>query len=161
MIRVLIESPYAGKSPPKSPEYWWEVERNLTYLRAAMSDCFKRGEAPFASHALYTQKGVLDDTIAEERQLGIDAGLLWGAQAEKTVLYVDLGFSRGMEYGIANAVKAGRPIEVRSLPEWAPKDVPTNDNGVCTTPNGRTDSHGEYVVIGQSGALCAFCKKSV
>lgn len=50
MILVIIESPYAG-----------DVDRNLEYLRAAMRDCLKRGEAPFASHALYTQPGVLDD----------------------------------------------------------------------------------------------------
>ena len=36
MIRVIIESPYAG-----------DVEKNLRYLRAAMHDCLMRGEAPF------------------------------------------------------------------------------------------------------------------
>jgi hypothetical protein len=107
MIRVLIESPYAG-----------DVERNLRYVRAAMRDCLTRGEAPYASHALYTQEGVLDDLIPDERTLGIDAGLLWGAAAEKTVVYTDLGTSRGMEYGIKNAEKAGRPIEYRTLEGW-------------------------------------------
>ncbi len=107
MVRVLVESPYAG-----------DVARNLKYLRAAMRDCFKRGEAPFASHALYTQEGVLDDDIPDERQHGIRAGLLWGQAAEKTVVYTDLGFSRGMEYGIANAIEADRPIEYRTLPGW-------------------------------------------
>lgn len=104
MILVLIESPYAG-----------DVERNLRYVRACMKDCLLRGEAPYASHALYTQPGVLDDTIPVERELGIHAGLAWGICAEKTVVYEDLGMSRGMEYGIENAKKNYRPIEFRRL----------------------------------------------
>lgn len=108
MIRVLIESPFAG-----------DVEHNLTYLRACLHDCLLRGEAPFASHALYTQPGVLRDDVPEERSLGIDAGLVWGEAAAKTVVYTDLGMSGGMRYGIANAEKTGRPIEYRSLPGWA------------------------------------------
>jgi hypothetical protein len=55
---------------------------------------------------------------AEERQHGIDAGLAWGRVAEATVVYTDFGLSRGMEYGIAAARTAGRPIEFRSLPDW-------------------------------------------
>jgi hypothetical protein len=104
MIKVIIESPYAG-----------DVERNEKYARECMADCFKRGEAPFASHLLYTQIGVLNDLIPDERKLGIDAGLIWGACADKTVLYTDLGISKGMQYGIDNANKVGRQIEYRSL----------------------------------------------
>lgn len=109
MIRVLVESPYAG-----------DVETNLRYLRACMADCFKRGEAPFASHGLYTQPGVLDDTIPDEREIGIEAGLIWGNAADLTACYTDLGFSSGMKYGIARAEQIGRPIEYRQLGgEWA------------------------------------------
>lgn len=108
MRLVIIESPYAG-----------DVERNLCYVRAAMRDCLMRGEAPFASHALYTQIGVLDDLIPSERSLGIDAGLDWGARADATVVYTDLGMSRGMQYGIGRAVELGRPVEYRTLTEWA------------------------------------------
>ncbi len=107
MRLVIVESPYAG-----------DVERNLRYLRACMRDCLLRGEAPFASHGLYTQEGVLDDNIPAERSRGIDAGLLWGDKAEATVVYIDLGVSRGMEYGIARAEKQGRPIERRVLVDW-------------------------------------------
>lgn len=107
MRRVIIESPYAG-----------DVERNLRYLRAAMRDCLVRGEAPFASHALYTQPGVLDDGKLNERQQGISAGLEWGRLAEVTVVYIDLGISRGMQFGIDEAISCGRPIEQRSLPAW-------------------------------------------
>jgi len=104
MKLVLIESPYAG-----------DVDANLAYLRAAMRDCLLRGEAPFASHALYTQAGVLDDTLPAERALGIEAGLCWGARAAKTVVYQDHGISAGMQYGIDRARKEQREVEYRSI----------------------------------------------
>lgn len=85
-----------------------------------MNDCFKHGEFPFASHLLYTQEGILNDDIPKERQLGIDAGLEWGKCAEKTVVYGDLGISKGMLYGIEAAKKAGRPIEYRYLIDVRP-----------------------------------------
>jgi hypothetical protein len=107
MKLVVIESPFAG-----------DVEKNIAYARAAVSDCLKRGEAPIASHLLYTQPGILDDTIPEERALGIEAGLLWGEKAEMTVVYVDRGISKGMTYGIERAHRAGRPVEHRSLESW-------------------------------------------
>jgi hypothetical protein len=80
-----------------------------------MHDCLLRGEAPLASHLLYTQPGILDDNKPDERKFGIDAGLEWGKVAEATVVYLDLGISRGMSYGIANAQDAGRPIEYRNI----------------------------------------------
>ena len=66
MKRVIIESPYAGN-----------IKRNLEYARACVKDSLLRGEAPIASHLLYTQEGILNDSISEERRLGIDAGLAW------------------------------------------------------------------------------------
>lgn len=112
MIRVVIESPYASETAEG-------IERNLRYLRACMADCFKRGEAPFASHGLYTQPGVLRDEVREERKLGIAAGFEWRSAAEKTVVYTDLGTSSGMAYGIEHATKEGRPVEYRELgAEW-------------------------------------------
>ncbi|MEX3984109.1 DUF4406 domain-containing protein [Paraburkholderia sp. EG287A] len=108
MTRVIIESPFAGDTKA-------DIEANLTYARAAMHDCLLRGEAPFASHALYTQEGVLDDKVPEQRKLGIEAGLVWGALANKTVVYQDRGISPGMEQGIARARREGRPVEFRTL----------------------------------------------
>ena len=108
MIRVILESPYAG-----------DVEANVAYARRALRDCLLRGEAPIASHLLYTQPGVLDDLIPGERALGIEAGLAWGALAEKTVAYIDRGTSRGMQYGIDRANSEGRPVEYRTIGEPA------------------------------------------
>lgn len=107
---VTIESPYAG-----------DIAANETYARAAMRDCLLRGEACFASHLLYTQPGVLDDGCLAQRRLGVEAGLLFAQMTAKTVVYGDLGTSKGMEEGIARAEKAGRPVEYRSLPAFAPK----------------------------------------
>lgn len=108
---VIIESPYAGN-----------IERNVSYARAAVRDCLMRGEAPIASHLLYTQPGILQDEIPAERQHGIDAGLAWGVVAHVTVVYTDLGISRGMVYGCANAERAGRPVEYRTISGWVGSD---------------------------------------
>jgi hypothetical protein len=104
MRLVIVESPYAG-----------DVAANVAYARAALRDCLRRGEAPLASHLLYTQAGVLDDDAPAERALGIEAGLVWGAKAELTVVYTDRGMSGGMRQGIERAVRDGRPIEYRTL----------------------------------------------
>ncbi|MEY9098870.1 hypothetical protein ABIA24_001779 [Sinorhizobium fredii] len=104
MRLVILESPYAGN-----------VEANIAYARACVRDSLQRGEAPIASHLLYTQPGILDDDVSEERALGISAGLAWGAVAQATVVYMDRGTSRGMEHGIARAIAEGRPVEYRSL----------------------------------------------
>lgn len=104
MKLVIVESPYAG-----------DVDRNVTYARACLRDCLERGEAPYASHLIYTQPGVLDDDDPDERMWGIHAGFAWGEQAEATVVYTDHGISKGMKYGIEAAEKAGRPVEYRRL----------------------------------------------
>ena len=101
---VVLESPYAG-----------DVERNVAYARLCVRDCFLRGEAPIASHLLYTQQGILDDTIPEERKFGIDAGLAWKSFAQATVVYIDYGISEGMQYGIQRAEAEGRPVEYRKI----------------------------------------------
>ena len=59
MIRVILESPYAG-----------DIERNVAYARMAVRDSLAKGEAPIASHLLYTQEGILKDEVPEERQWG-------------------------------------------------------------------------------------------
>lgn len=112
MRLVILESPYAG-----------DIAANIEYARAAVRDSLSRGEAPIASHLLYTQPGILRDEVAAERRWGIDAGLAWRSVAEATVVYVDRGMPRGMEYGIAAAKAAGRPVEIRSLNITKPNET--------------------------------------
>jgi hypothetical protein len=109
MTLVVIESPFAG-----------DEEKNTKYARACMRDSLSKGEAPLASHLLYTQEGILNDGIPEERIRGIEAGLAWGKKASKTVVYTDLGISGGMEKGIQRAKDEGREIEFRNLDSWTP-----------------------------------------
>ena len=118
---TLVESPFMGRhDDPMIKELL--TQRNIAYARAAMRDCLLRGEAPYASHLLYTQDGVLNDDIPNERNLGIDAGLAWGQMANQTAVYTDLGISSGMKYGIQRATTDQRPIVTRSLIAWSNRD---------------------------------------
>lgn len=102
---VILESPYAG-----------DVEANVAYARQCVRDSLQRGEAPIASHLLYTQPGILRDDVPEERNLGIDAGLQWQCCAEAIVVYTDRGISGGMKQGINRAKKLyNTKIEYRSI----------------------------------------------
>ena len=104
MKLVVIESPYAGK-----------VEHNVDYARACVRDSLSRGEAPIASHLLYTQDGILDDTISKERKQGMDAGHAWIPMADILAVYIDLGTSKGMKWGIGIAKKENVEVEYRYL----------------------------------------------
>lgn len=110
MRLVIIESPYAG-----------DIEANVLYARAAMLDCLSRGEAPIASHLLYTQPGVLDDNDPLMRDLGIRAGLAWASVTEGAVFYLDRGWSRGMSAAQAFYAERGTPMEMRWL--WPPAET--------------------------------------
>lgn len=104
MRLVVLESPYAG-----------DVDVNIDYARACVRDCLRRGEAPIASHLLFTQPGVLRDNAPEEQALGIAAGHAWIARADAVVVYVDRGVSPGMRAGIDHARAMGMEIDYRSL----------------------------------------------
>lgn len=117
MKLVILESPYKGKS---SNALVALVQRwlNRRYARRCMRHSLILGEAPIASHLLYTQRGILNDQRPSERQMGIDAGLAWGAHAESTVMYVDRGITDGMRLGILAARAAGRPVIERRIRIW-------------------------------------------
>ena len=114
MRRVVIESPYAGRSCWRIVALFQRA-RNRRYARQCVRDSLMRGEAPIASHLLYTQPGILRDGIASERQQGIEAGLAWRTVADASVVYVDRGISKGMVLGIEAAESAGIPVERRTL----------------------------------------------
>lgn len=116
---VDVETPYMGENEE-------QVRRNLLYARACVRDCLMRGETLFASHLFFTQPGILDDNIPNERNIGINAGkvLIESLPDIATVVYQDLGISKGMRYGIELAEKNGRPVEYRVLGEgWEEKEL--------------------------------------
>ena len=110
MRRVIIESPYNGNRA-----------LHEAYAREAMKDCISRGEAPFASHLLYTQ--VLDDDKADDRKAGMDMGFAWTSSADACVVYLDLGLSAGMAAGIARATEKGILVEYRYLRNPVPANL--------------------------------------
>ena len=113
MRLVILESPYAAS-------HLHTVEDHVNYARLCLRHSLGLGEAPIASHLLYTQPTVLDDTIPKERQWGIDAGLAWREVAQASVVYGDYGISKGMEYGIKLAEGRGIPVRYRNLPGFGP-----------------------------------------
>ena len=122
MRRIILETPYKGSD-------WEETEENLRFARLCLHDCFTRGEAPFASHLLCTQDGVLNDKILSERMLGIEAGFAWKAVADSTVVYVNRQISTGMHLGIRKAIALGQGVEYRKLSGYENKIIwPT----ICT-----------------------------
>lgn len=104
MRLVVIESPYSG-----------DIEKNEKYARECMRDCILRGEAPIASHLLYTQPLVLDENIQTERSLGIAMGFAWGRNADAIVFYTDFGMSRGMTSAVEYYEREGINLEYRTL----------------------------------------------
>ncbi len=102
---VTVESPYAG-----------DTARNIKYAQECIADCFKRGEAPFASHLLYTQPNILDDSKPEERKLGIETGFVFKHITNScTVFYIDLGWSDGMQKALNYCKEYNLAFEFRSL----------------------------------------------
>lgn len=106
--RVILESPYAANDIHT-------VSEHVRYARECLRDSVMRGEAPIASHLLYTQPGVLDDDNPDERAAGIECGLEWGHEADATVVYCDMGVSIGMMHGIRRARWEGRAVEMRRI----------------------------------------------
>lgn len=101
---VILESPFADNE-----------KLYIDYARAAVADSLGRGEAPIASHLLYTQPGILNDKIAEERAKGIAAGLAWLDKADQHVFYIDYGMSPGMNDAIRKSMRENRDIELRKI----------------------------------------------
>lgn len=110
-MRVIVESPFAGGFA------------NVKYSRECIKDCINRGESPFASHLLYTQKGILDDTVPEERRKGIDAANGWLEVADYTAVYMDLGVTRGMLEGVVKTARLHKPVRLRWLRESRPEQI--------------------------------------
>ena len=104
---VVIESPYDGN-----------IRRHIAYARDAIAHSLARGEAPIASHLLYTQPGILNDDVPAQRELGIGAGHAWIEKADAVIVYDDFGVTPGMQKGIRRAVESDIQVTYRSLPGW-------------------------------------------
>lgn len=108
MEKVLLESPWHSTDDT-------EHEKNREYVRIAIRDSLSRGEAPFASHALYGPS--TDDNIPHERSLGLAAGQEWYSFSHRMAFYMDRGFSAGMVYALAYATQNYLSVEFRFLEE--------------------------------------------
>lgn len=131
MILVSIESPFAG-----------DVETNQRYARACMRDSIQRGEAPIASHLLYTQPGILDDQKPEERKLGMACGFAWNRMAHMTVVYTDLGVTKGMQEGMDRADRDGRQVLIRMLGQIWTEAEKVNPCNRCGRPTRQAPGFG-------------------
>ena len=107
---TFIASPYQAKTPAG-------LVTNISYARAATRHSFFLGEHPFTPHLLYTQEGILQDAIPEDRALGLSAGKAWLKRAERLAVYKDFGISEGMREEITLAHKIGLEIVFRYLPK--------------------------------------------
>jgi len=104
-VRVIVESPFAGGFS------------NVRYSRECLRDCLDRGESPFASHLLYTQKGVLNDAVPDERKRGIEAANGWLEVADYVAVYMDLGVTNGMLLGVIKAARLNKQFRLRWIRE--------------------------------------------
>lgn len=97
MRYTIIESPFWDPRPETRELY-------ARYLDQALAHSIDLGEAPYASHALYPR--ALDDSIPEQRKLGLELGQQWERAAAVLhaygrdvvqAFYVDYGMSPGMQ----------------------------------------------------------------
>jgi len=95
--RVFICSPYAGA-----------VEENVELARKLCRKAIEAGHAPFAPHLHYP--GIVDDSNADERAVGISCGLRFMAACDEVWAYIGQGRSAGMIQEIAHATNTGKPI---------------------------------------------------
>ena len=108
MKLVIIESPYNADTDKG-------IFDNIEYARRCIRRSLSLGEAPIASHLLYTQPGILLDKIPEERKWGMEAGHAWLKVADLVAVYTDKGISHGMERGIIRAEKENIVVVYRTL----------------------------------------------
>ena len=110
MRRVVIESPFRATETYSAAQF-------AAYLDACLSDAINRGEAPFASHAIYPR--VLNDANPVDRHQGIAMGLEWGSAADLVAVYSDFGVSEGMDEAIRFYASRNVPVEWRRIDQQA------------------------------------------
>jgi len=108
MIRVILESPFSDDCPKAHAA-------NVVYAQRCVAHSLSLGEAPLASHLLYTQPHILDDSDPAQRAVGIAAGHAWYSLAERCVVYEDRDISDGMREGMERAMFYNVPIIPRRI----------------------------------------------
>ncbi len=96
MKLIYIASPYAG-----------DVERNVEYAKQACRTVMESGHAFFAPHLLYP--AILDDSVPEERQAGIEMGLTLLHRCDELWAFGPV-VSSGMQAEIAEAERLRIPV---------------------------------------------------
>ena len=116
MQPAIVESPFKTVTIELADGTTVTIDeaKNVEYAKAcclwALDQCY----SPYASHLFFTQ--FLDDSIPEQRKLGIAAGITWGHLADVRLVVVDRGFTEGMIYGY-EATHRGKsqPVKVIKL----------------------------------------------
>lgn len=102
---------YEMKNRPKvyvASKYAGDVEKNVA---AAVDYCkyvINQDMIPVASHLLYPQ--MLDDSIPEERELGLMFGLSLLAICDEVWCFGDVSSSAGVQQEIVEAKKLGKKV---------------------------------------------------
>lgn len=131
--RVIIESPYAAGRG-------FEIEDNIAYARKCVRDRVLKGDAPIASHLLFTQEGILHDGNPEERKLGIEAGLAWTAHACCSIFFTDHGWSSGMLNALSRCIDNNYFFELRKFDKkWILPSLTQNELDVWVRARCRED----------------------
>ena len=100
---IYVASPLSG-----------DVEKNIEYAREACRAVMDSGHAFFAPHLLYPS--FLDDTVPEERKLGMDMGLAVLENCDELWAFGPR-ISAGMAAEIEHAERLGIPVRRMELEE--------------------------------------------
>ena len=132
MKLIYIASPYAG-----------DIAKNTEFATKACRHVMEQGHAFFAPHLLYPQ--ILDDSNPQERQAGINMGLVMIPKCDELWVFGNK-ITSGMEAEIEMAKQLGIPIRHVSAEQILDAPNPTYAIWV----KGRQDSP----LAGKAGFLC-------
>lgn len=132
MKLIYMASPYAG-----------DIEKNIEFAKKACLYITEQGHAFYAPHLLYP--AVLDESLPEQRQLGLDMGLTMLEKCDELWVCGDR-ISFGMQAEIDHAIQFGIPIHYVSTNQI----LGITKGAYAIWVKARTDS----LLAGQSGFLC-------
>ena len=87
----------------------------MAYARECLRDSFLRSEAPSRVTCFTPNPACWTTRFRRSARWASTPVSAWGVEAEATVVYVDHGISRGMQYGIERAHRRGARVELRAL----------------------------------------------